>query len=456
MKFVLFERSTIFVALSLILLCAMTFFIHAVFVILVAAICIVLWYYYNCINNVELLLYPIILGVFLEYILALVESESFPVSLFQILFVLGFLHFALTRLIKKDFRLSFNEYGIPILIFLSIISISLIYSEGREGGILNLFRFIALLVFVWFIPNIIKTRKAILYGVLLATFVCVILSVYSLFQNIFNTEVAIQNFIGAGQKIERSSAGGIYLDPNRFAASLLLPLAFVFSLMNSRVDFKYRVLGGVAFIILLGGVFSTYSRSGFFAAFLTCVIIIKYFKQVKPFFLLSIITMGIIFIIPNLRLNFFSYSERILDLLTGNIDTSNSIRVMLGIAAIQMFLDTYTFGVGFDAFGENFTQYFNLHQAVGVREPHNIIYTIMAELGIVGLLVFVVLVFFLIRDAYSNIAKSKDVTDKIISVTLFSSFMGYLLFYQFYGGALFDTALMLNIGLFFSHKKLLS
>jgi O-antigen ligase len=129
---------------------------------------------------------------------------------------------------------------------------------------------------------------------------------------------------------------------------------------------------------------------------------------------------------------------------------------MLGTAAIQMFFDTYSFGVGFDAFGEQFTKYYTLQQTIGVHEPHNITYTILAELGITGLFIFSALVFFIIRDAYENVKASKQNMDEILSISLFTSLIAYLVFYQFYGGALFDSALMLNIGLILSHKKILT
>ena len=121
-----------------------------------------------------------------------------------------------------------------------------------------------------------------------------------------------------------------------------------------------------------------------------------------------------------------------------------------------MFIDSYGLGIGFDAFGNHFTDYYSPQQTIGVIEPHNITYTILSELGMQGFFIFGVIVFFLFRDAFGNIKKSDSTIDKIISVTLFSSFCGYVLFYQFYGGGLFDSILMLNIGLILAHKKLLS
>jgi hypothetical protein len=362
----------------------------------------------------------------------------------------------LIRLNQKNLEINVNHYIIPLLSFLAIISLSLIYSDDRISGVYNIIRFVVLMVFVGFVTNLVKKREIIYRSFFVIVAVSVALSLFSVFENVFNTEVAIQNYLSGGLKVERSAAVGIYQDPNRFAASLFLPFALSLSLMNSRIKLKYRVLGGVIFFLLLGGILSTYSRSGFLAAVLLIALNIALFNRVKPFIWLTIIGIFIVLMTPNLRMTLLSYGARIIELLTGNVDDSSGIRIMLGIGALQMFVDSYLVGVGFDAFGENFTKYFTIQESMGVYEPHNITYTILAELGIHGFVVFGILIWILLKDSYNNLKKSQnEVADKIISVTFFSTICAYLLFYQFYGGGLFDTALMLTIGLMLSHKSIL-
>tara|TARA_R110002072_G_scaffold302520_1_gene486074 strand:+ start:699 stop:1232 length:534 start_codon:yes stop_codon:yes gene_type:complete len=96
----------------------------------------------------------------------------------------------------------------------------------------------------------------------------------------------------------------------------------------------------------------------------------------------------------------------------------------------------------------------DIQETLGVSEPHNITYAIFAELGLIG--GFLLLITSLFKDAYENIKNSSDQINKIISVSLFSSLFGYLLFYQFYDGALYDAKLMLNISLIICHKNILS
>jgi O-antigen ligase len=402
-----------------------------------------------------ILFYLMIVGVFLQAILHLLGWEDIPLTLFQITFIGSFVFFIGYKIVNDDFEIHHNNYTLILLVFLSLIFLSLIYSDDRMNGFINATRFLVLLVFVGLLTNLVASRKHVIRGLIVISVLCVILSMMSVMESLLNPEVVIQNFLSQGAKLNRSAAGGIYDDPNRFAASLFIPLAFGFSVMNSRLDNKYRVAGGILFLVILGGIVTSYSRSGFLGVVMICVLNIYLFRKYKPFLVLGSVAFVIILSLPSLRMTMFSYSERILDLLAGAGDDSSNIRVLLGFASIEMLLDSYGLGVGFDAFGDHFTSYYSVQKTLGVVEPHNITYTILAELGVQGFFIFVVLLFLLFRDSIVNVRNSRAEVDKIISITLLSSFFGYILFYQFYGGALFDTALMLNIGMMLSHKNIL-
>lgn len=403
-----------------------------------------------------ILFYIIIVGVFSEAILAVFVGENFPITLFQITLVGTFVAFVGYKLIKHDFELYHNDYALLLIIFLTITFLSLIYSADRVSGFVNALRFLVLVIFIGFLTNLITDRAQIIKGLILSSILCIVLATVSMGESLFNPEIAIRNILSGGGNLIRSAAGGVYEDPNRFAASLFIPIAFGFSLMNARTDIKYRIAGGLLFLLLLGGIISSYSRSGFVAVVVICLLNIFYLKRVKPFLLLVFLLLIVVFITPGLRVMMFSYTERIINLVTGNIDDSSSIRILLGIAAIKMFINSYGLGVGFDAFNEHFTSYFTIQESFGVVEPHNITYTVLAELGIHGFLIFAIIVFFLFRDALGNIDKSDSVIDNIIAVSLFSAFCGYVIFFQFYGGGLADNILMFNIGLILAHKKLLN
>jgi O-antigen ligase len=119
---------------------------------------------------------------------------------------------------------------------------------------------------------------------------------------------------------------------------------------------------------------------------------------------------------------------------------------MLGNGAIAMFMDSNMIGVGYGGFSENFIRYFSTQETVGVVEPHNIFYTILAELGIIGFIIFIVIIVKLLMDI-SHVVKNSTNFNRHLAVALLGSFTSYLIFYQFYGGALYDAYVYLIIAL---------
>ena len=55
-------------------------------------------------------------------------------------------------------------------------------------------------------------------------------------------------------------------------------------------------------------------------------------------------------------------------------------------------------GSGFSTYFQN---YYTIQQTIGVYEPHNILYNIFAEIGILVLAVFLYLIYKIIHTAYS-------------------------------------------------------
>ncbi len=395
------------------------------------------------------LLLPIIIGMYSGGVANFSDNTSIPITLFQLALITGILVFVLSRLNTKDFTFNSSGYTKVFFLFLSFISFSLIYSVDKSNALLNFFRIIVLFGFVFFINNVVNSKEQITRILITVSAMAVIISIFSIVEYIKNPDLAIQNYLSAGTKLSRTNALGAFSDPNRFAAALILPSAFLFSVFSTAKNSKEIGLAFVGFLILLGGVATTFSRSGFVSIALVIGVIIFKTNKLKPFLSLAIVGTLIVMVVPNLRLIAFSYLGRILDLIQGNIDTSGSIRIMLALAAIGMFVDTYMLGVGFDSFDVKFREFFTTFETLGVEESHNMFLTILSELGLIGMILLLFIIFNIFQDASGLVRNSKSITDKRISITIYSSLIGFLLFYQFYDGALIDNILMLVIGLLF-------
>lgn len=388
-------------------------------------------------------------GSYMGSLFYFAEDFFLPITLFQLFLMAALLLFVLNRLYTNSFSIDYTGYEIPVLAFIALIFLSLIYSPDRESGLFNVFRFMMLLLMVGYVLNTVYSIKIVSAVIITLSGIAMLLSGYAVTETILNPQIAIQNLTGAQFGIRRASAGALYHDPNRFAAILFLPIAFTFSVINSDLDKKYRFISAAVLLVLLGGLFSTFSRSGFLSVLTIFLIVVGLYKNWKMASLIGAAGLAIVLAVPELRDALMLNIERVIDVFFGTRDDSSGIRVMLGLAGLQMFIDSYMIGVGFDGFSERFTNYYSLQQSIGVNEPHNITYTIMAELGLIGLFFYLYYLYVMVYHSVKNISLSVTSMDKVISSTLLATYAAYILFYQFYGGGMADSNFMLVHALIF-------
>lgn len=402
-----------------------------------------------------LMLIPITIGSFLGALYYFFESAPLPVTLFQFFLVSGLLILVLHAFYYKKFEIQLTGLEIPVLLLLSLIFLSLVYSPGREAGFFNALRFVILLTFILYVINVVQKHRHAMYVLAGLVAVGTILAAYSIAEYMMNPQIAIENLLSAGAALTRVSAGGLYHDPNRFAAILFIPAAVTAAVTFSKLNWKYRITAATLFVILLGGVIASFSRSGLISVIVIVLITISLTKRWKLSLIIGVLGLAAVFVIPELRAALFTTVERIYEVAFGtSSDDSAGIRMMLAVAGMNMFFESYMLGVGFGGFPDRFTDYFTLQQSVGVNMPHNVTYKVMAELGLAGLLLFLYLFYCVIKTGYEAFKKSVAESQKVLYISLLSAFIGYITFYQFYGGALTDSNLMLIVGLIFAGNYL--
>ena len=149
-----------------------------------------------------------------------------------------------------------------------------------------------------------------------------------------------------------------------------------------------------------------------------------------------------------------SFLERFINIFARSSDDSSKYRILLGVTAIYMILDSYLMGIGFQGFSTVFKTYHPSDTTLGIYEPHNQFYAVFAELGIIGFCLFMGILYVIGKTAISSIKLSGDVTaERAISVSLFATFIAYLVFYNFLGGMYYNSILFVVIGLIFVANK---
>jgi O-antigen ligase len=268
-------------------------------------------------------------------------------------------------------------------------------------------------------------------------------------------EALIWNFVSMGKKLE-ARATVIQTDPNIFASHYFMPIFFVVSIfMSIDLKRKWRFLALGLFIIYFAGVISTFSRSAWVSIFIGLILLILLKKQYKMVFLLLFAGVVALFVFPYSKIIISNIFTRLLDIFAGTGEASSRVRLILAMGALHMIFDSYLLGIGFRGFPVVFQQYEYSKHTLAVYEPHSVFYAIFAELGLFGFLIYIWIVWKIGYYALQNFKESTTENEKIISGTLFVSYVTYIVFYEFYGGGLVDNNLWLIISLILSFRYLI-
>ncbi len=396
---------------------------------------------------------PAIIGAFLSGLVYLSEGSAIPLTLFQLALITGFIVFIYHKVAVKDLDLQFYGLEKEYLLFLSIIFLSLIYSPEREQGIFYAFRYIVLIGMTYLIYNCIETTKNLETVIKILIGTAFIVALANVYQFYLNPEVAAFNYINQGTKLIRSS--GAETDPNILASNFFMPIMLLIAFIGSSKKISYQ-LGLFAIVgVLIFSVLLTYSRSSWVALFVG-VLLVSLIQRDGRFIILSAVIFLLLFLVSDsIRTIFFSILERLGDIFAGTSDDSSKFRIILFQTAILMWLDTYTFGIGYQGFSTVFQQYHPPQETAWIYEPHNEFYTVLAELGTIGFVVFIYLILKILKRGWDAIALLKG-AGKVYSLqlALFASFVCYLVFFQFIGGMQMHSLCMINIGLLFASIKL--
>jgi putative inorganic carbon (hco3(-)) transporter len=191
---------------------------------------------------------------------------------------------------------------------------------------------------------------------------------------------AIGNFTMKGDRIE-GLVGGMFGNPNDLAAALnmLIPMAVALVLMSAGA---MRLLYAVCGLLLVCGVVVTFSRAGFITlAAVSGVMLWKFGRGSRSSVMLATLAASV------LLFSVFSgaYRSRLLTIFDPNSDSSGSAqeRVALLERGLDLILRHPIVGLGIGNF-----HIYSIHEKVA----HNSYVETAAELGVIGLLAYLIII----------------------------------------------------------------
>ncbi|MEA4831865.1 MAG: O-antigen ligase family protein [Oscillospiraceae bacterium] len=310
------------------------------------------------------------------------------------------------KLIRGKRTIKFDLSDCFILFFAVLILFGGFVSADVSGSIKPaLLRFLFILSY-FLVVNLIKTSRLAKQMLSLFIFSMALTSLYGIYQNFFGAEdttwIDAEMFSDISRRVVST-----FENPNVFAQYLVLLMPIVFALLISRKNFFSKASLFLIFCASGAALIYTWSR-GAWLGFVIAMLI---------YFLLAFKNTILIYIIGLLSLPFISMvlPSSIISRFQsiGNLkDTSTSYRVSIWKAVVNMISDYFTsgIGVGEGAFSKVYPKY-SLAGIEAAPHSHNVYLQITTEIGLIGLIVFILAIYFILKQTLSycrDAASSSD------------------------------------------------
>lgn len=402
-----------------------------------------------------ILLVLVTTGSLLGNLIHVIEDGVVPFSLFQIFYILSLGVFVLRWFMTGFPELRKTGFELELALFFSLIFLSILWTPDAEEAFFHAIRIVVLSGLLFLFVNWIRNPGQISLVIYATVGVGALLGLIAIYGTITNPIAIIQDMVTGGARMAGRARIG-QVDPNVFASLFFLPLAYTASLSFSKQsEIWKRVIGAAFFVILLAAVLVTFSRSSWMATLVMLLFLAVTYRQFNLFLLAALAAAIAVTFSPEVRILLMNILNRFIDLFTGGVDTSNYLRIVLLKTSFHIFFDSWLLGVGWRGFSDAFLSYHSLQDTLGVYEPHNVIYLVYTELGLVGLLLFVFIVYKIYKIAWENTRFETGPEIRIISHTLLGTLIAYAVFYQFIGSCFTDNQLWITTGLSISLNQYL-
>lgn len=349
------------------------------------------------------------------------EFGAVSIKVYPLDFIIAFtaISFFLHHVVRKRRKIRFGKLALPLAIFtvFAIVSFALGIQNGGDPSIaFSSIKNYSLYAIVYFLTiNVIQTKedllkvvKAFMYiGVLLATFIVIgILQGQGIWSeyNPLSTEgtrlVAASHAFYLGIIVLVSLP--LYLKNKEFFGKATFPL-IGFQLLGIIVSLARHLWISLAIVLVLLFVFSAWQQKKklakdfaiYFLVFVAGVFLLIWFQGL---FLQSSQTLGFSTYLAEDVLTRFQSIDAI-----GTDDSSGLWRIFLWQKAYQVFLSSPIIGVGF---GQNITfDYLGFPNVTEMRNLHNSFFAIAVQMGVVGLIFFILIQLRMVFDFFKNIGK---------------------------------------------------
>ncbi|MBQ8552449.1 MAG: O-antigen ligase family protein [Clostridia bacterium] len=291
---------------------------------------------------------------------------------------------------------------------------------ASDASIKPMLVYVAFMLGYFLVVNLIRSREWFMRCIVGVLSSCTLVSLYGLYQNFFGTVEQTWQDSDMFSEIE-GRVVSTFENPNVLAEYLIMVIPLILAMFIITKAPRARLILAAAGLAAGGCLIYTWSR-GAWLGFLIGILIFMLMYSRHTLTALLFCALGVPFlpfVLPE------SITQRFLSI--GNLgDSSTSYRVNIWRGVIDMIGDYWQSGIGIG--NDSFSLVYPLYALSGIEtapHAHNLYLQIIVELGAIGLVVFLAVLFIYTQSSLSlHVNESRR--DKLLSTAIFCGMLAVL------------------------------
>lgn len=337
-------------------------------------------------------------------------------------------------------RILKSNFSIPILLFALAFFASNYYADNYKqmkaytvfdssanGVFLDIIMFVPLQILLIFVIYVSIENMEELY------FYIKVFLLSGLLTNLIGMSFLFSGHLEHGRLAATFSDANYY---GRFQVFILtITLCFVFFKKLSFLEIIFLIANSLLCFLAL---FLTGSRSSFIVMAIIFAIITLFtrYKKLKYLLIIGFLAIVAFFLMYATSRRLDSNGLANMGFAGAFVDYSNSTRLALAVAAVNIFRDYPFMGVGFRNFYNYYMNYnympLGIPLAPYVSVVHSWLFSIMAEMGLVGLIPIFWIIILVIKNFYRRIKIGLNDKTKLVGLILYCMFLIIIIFGLFF------------------------
>jgi len=381
------------------------------------------------------LLFLIIRNPFHGYVLFILLLPFWSLSLLQlfgrvdirpsdIIILIVFASFLIEGSIAKKLMLQPNPINIPLILFLSWITLSFLWTESLIWGLLQWTKIFWGVAAFFLTYNLINNRKRLDLIIILIIAITIVFALAGIYHFLTAGTEVISQFgpeetLRWGEREGGLRAAPLQVHPHKFGAMINYGIILALLQLVISKSKMTKTLISVTLIILLMSLFVSFSRTSYIALFVVVMLYFLFEKKVRKGLILGVLAISITGLIfsPFGR----ATTERFFQIFQPGKSTTVG-RPSVYLAGLKMFQERPISGFGVGSFPLVSPRY-------GAKElvaPHNVIIGVLGDYGIIGIILYITMVGIFIKKGLNAYGAIKNQHEK---KTLFAIFLGLIMYH---------------------------